>query len=261
MQWIVTIALLLGLHGAFADTAKQPTVKLVTTNWPPYTIKRGKDHGYVFDLVKASYEQAGFNVKVKFMSWQDALNAVKNGKADGIFPVYPQDKAHGLVLSQQFSGGPIVLYRRRDNAIPLTDARDPSGGKKLFWQLRNKRFGAVSGYQNVPAFDDNRGLSKRFVLDDKANLRQLYAGKVDFAVIDQFTAEAILQYQLPRAYRQSLVMVTPALGQQQLYLGFAAKGKKQLVAKFNQGLDAISKNGVLASILDKDAALTGQQIA
>mgnify|MGYP001810005454 CR=1 FL=1 len=123
--------------------------------------------------------------------------------------------------------------------------------------MQQYRFGVVTGYINFTAFDQNNHLKKIYVDSDEDNLKQLYEGKVDLALIDQYTAEYLLYHQLPPNYKDELVFMTPALGTKKLYVGISRKkdAYPEIVDDFNKGLEIIRKNGLLDKIIDRDAEI------
>lgn len=242
----------------------RPKVTLATTTWAPYVSAKKDYHGYAFDIVKAAFEQAGYDVEIKFMPWDKAVVAVRHGKIDGIFPEYfSSNFQHEIVYSEPFSGGPIGLYKRRNSGIhfPLADPAEHQ--KEVFDAFAHYKFGVVTGYNNVPAFDSDTDLQKIAVGSDADNLRQLYQGKVQLIIIDKFAADDLIAHKLGPKYADALTFMEPALGYKKLYLGLSKKlpNSYRLLADFNEGLQAIKKNGVMASILDKDAKKTGNLYA
>ena len=247
--------------------AKQKEINLVTTEWAPYVNQDKSYHGYTYETVVAAFEQSGYKVNVKFMSWPDALAAVKSGEADGVFPAYlKKEKLADFAFSRPFLGGPVGFYKRRDSAIfvPAELAQaDKIDQEAIIDTLTAYDIGIVDGYTNIPAIDNNTKLKKHAVSTDEENLRQLYEGKVQLAVIDQYTAQHILDHRFSQHQAEALTFMQPAITTQQFYLAVAKQGPlaKSILLAFNEGLAEIRQNGILERILDKDARMTGRQIA
>ncbi len=262
---IVSFLLAAGLLGFILSTqAAKPTVHLATTRWVPYVLKNKRYHGYAYEIVSAAFKAEGYNVDIKFMPWHQAIAKVKKAKVDGIFPeYYSQQASHNVTFSHPFSGGPIVLFKRRDNPFTLPVQLVRTDQKALFDQMKHYKFGTVYGYSNTPAFDNNHNLIKRFVSNDLANLKQLYRGIVDFIIIDKFTADYLIANPLGYRYAKRLTALEPALGVKKLFVGFAKHNPKPapLAKIFNRGLTKIKRNGTLTKILDKDAKFTGDLLA
>lgn len=242
----------------------KPRVILATTTWAPYVQNNPVYKGYVYNIVQAAFKERGYDVVIKFMPWDNAVQALKAGKVDGIFPKYfsALDRQE-MLFSDAFTGGPIALYRRSGKPFQLPVADSANHLAKLFSALSQYKFGVVSGYHNLPAFDHSSKIEKITVSNDKNNLEQLYAGKVDFIVIDHFTAVDILKNQLGKKFEKALAFVPPALAYQKLHLAVGKKisNSSLLIDDFNRGLKAISDNGKLNEILDKDAYFSGHFLA
>ena len=241
----------------------KPTIHLATTAWEPY-VRDDAYKGYAYEIVTSAFTQAGYDVQVTFMPWQQAVAAVRNGDIDGIFPEYyaPEDTAD-IAYTVPFSGGPIAMFKRVDKPLHTSVTKPGHYHSTLFAELKDQRFGVVAGYHNVPALDDNPKLKKVVVGSDLDNIHQLYEGKVDIIVIDKFTAEHLLQNRVSKAVNESIVFMPPILGYKKLYVGVSKRrhDHKQILKHFQRGLQQIHRNGEFAKIIDRDAYFTGKLIA
>lgn len=254
------MTLLLASNSTFA--AKK-VITLATSVWKPYVSDVGYK-GYAYDLVEDAFKAAGFEVKIKFMPWKDAMAALKAGKVDGVFPkYYSTQDGQNLAFSQPFSGGPIALYKRRDNKAEFPIQNPPANLVETFDRMSDAKFGVVKGYTNVPAIDENPRLHKVTVLDDKANLEQLYERKVQFAVIDKYVAEHLLNHELPGSYARQLTFMPPILSYKLLYVAVSKNNPdhEAILQAFNRGLKIIKENGHLSQILQHDAQEEGSEIS
>lgn len=218
------------------NTAK--TVTLVADADAPYIINSDKDKGYAYDVAKAAFESQGYQVTIKILPWVTAMNMAKSGEADGIFPLYyTLARTQYFEYSNPFLAGPLVLFKRANSNINLKGL-DPNNLDKFFNSLKQYRFGIASGYASVPAFDKNTSLKKVEASTDKQSLENLYDGKVDLIIIDKLTAQYILRYELAGKYNEALVAVSPALRENNIYVGFskAKFGIHDIVEDFNKGL-------------------------
>jgi len=251
---------------ALSGYAAEKHVSLVTSVWEPYVMPKNiSSRGYAYDVVKKAFESAGYEVSIQVLPWNEAWKMAKEGKADALFPEYESDENLGyFAYSHPFLAGPVVLYKRVDNKY-IQIAETEKNLSSVFDKLKPYRFGVVSGYANVPAFDVHKEEFKRkYVGDDKANLEQLYAGEVDVILIDKLNAQYILRYMLPKEYSQQLQQVGPVLANNNIYVVFskAVPNRDILLKDFNQGLKMLQKDKVTNQIMreyiyefiDKDAA-------
>ncbi len=239
-------------------------ITLATSAWEPYVSDDPAYHGYVYEIIKSAYDAEGYDVDIRFMSWEKALRAVRLGIVDGIFPeYYSSDRAKTMVFSQPFSGGPIGFYKLSGSEVNFPTDDPTAALKKTLQSMDQYRFGAIKGYTNIPAFDHAKNLKKVMVSSDKENLEQLYSGQVDLIIIDKFTADYLLKHELPWNYQIKLSFMPPALGYKELHLAIKKNHpkRKKLLKAFNTGLHKISRNGLLSQIIDRDAVLSGEQVA
>lgn len=256
--------LLLTLLLISSSTFAAKVITLATSTWEPYVSENPAYKGYASSIVEHAFKAAGYEVHIKFMPWQDALRAVKSGQVDGLFPkYYSAEDAQQFAFTHAFSGGPIGLYKRRSDASEYPTENPTANLVETFHHMEGATFGVVKGYTNFPAFDNNSRLKKVAVADDKANLDQLYEGKVQYAVIDKYVAEYLLNHKLPANYSKKLMFMPPILSYKLLYVVISKKNpqQKEIVDAFNKGLAKIKQNGKMAQILDQDAKENGSEIS
>jgi len=263
MRGLKVLCALIGLISSTA-MAGPHKITLATSAWEPYVSDDPAYHGYVYEIVKSAFEASGYTVEIKFMSWHNATRAVELGLVDGIFPEYTsEERSNVMEYSKPFSASPIGLYKLNNNDAQFPNRTPLKDLEKTFDQMKHYRFGAVKGYINVPAFDNNPHLKKHFVNNDKENIEQLYNGKVDIIIIDKYTANYLLKNEFPWNYQIKMSFMKPALGHKNCHVAIPKKIRhhKQLLEAFNKGLVTIRHNGLLGEIIDRDAAMNGEDVA
>ena len=241
MRWGRTfLLLLLSLWGGLA-CATPKNITLTTSVWEPYIMPTGSNQaGYAYDVVKAAFMEMGYSVDIQEIPWDEALKKTYKGTVDALFPEYYSKKATRYVaFSHSFLAGPLVLYKRIHDPIVLPQYEPFLAHlSQVFEALKQYRFGVVAGYTNVPAFDKNHALTKIAVVDDQANLKQLYEGKVDLIIIDKLNAQYILRHMLPPQYGKALVPLPRSIGQINLHVAFSKKAPnyQTKLHDFNEGI-------------------------
>lgn len=258
--FLVGVLALVASLSAYADSK---TVTLGTSVWPPYIMGKDSPHrGYAYDVVKQAFEVMGYKVIIKVMPWDEARQLTIEGKIDGLFPEYEStDNLKYFIYSDPFMVDPLVLYEKIDDT-PIT-VPESNNQKDFFNKMKAYRFGVVAGYTNVPAFDNNKELIKKPVIDDKANLEQLYNRQVDLILIDRLNAQYIVNNELPEEYRHALRPIGTPLAKTRFYIVFSKKvpNVKTLNKDFNAGLKILQDKKIthqimwnyLYEFLDKDA--------
>ena len=224
--------------------AGKPLVRLATLDWEPYIGTRMPDQGYSAALIRAAFAEQGVAVKIEFYPWARALHLARTGAVDGLMPEYfNPSRETEFEYSAEFPGGPLVLYKRRADAIAFSvdPGKDQDAALRA---LKSKRFGVVRGYLNTPVFDAAQYLIKDEASDDATNLRKLVYGRVDLAVIDRRVAEHLIRTQY-RDYATKIEPMSPALAEIPLYIAFSRKSprKAEALAAFNKGLAALRADG------------------
>jgi len=254
--------LLLCLFSFFQTTYAENDKKITlgTETWSPYVYNNPDYYGYVYEIVQAAFETQGYTVAIEFMPWKEVLSLTESGKIDGIFPqYYTKERAKYTAFSKAFAATPIGLFKRRDSGITFPIAHPHKQQEKLFQLMQKYRFGVAESYAHTPAFDKNNDLKKIVVESDRANLEQLYLGRVDLSFMDKYVANYLLTHQLPPDYKEKLIFMEPALGHKKLYLGISKRhpNYQTVIEDFNQGLKAIESDGTMRKILEKDAKAMG----
>jgi ABC-type amino acid transport substrate-binding protein len=244
--WLPGVAL---AQGKPAPTAAKPVVTLATLDWEPYIGRKLPDQGYTAALIRAAYADQGWDVKIEFYPWARALHLARTGAVDGLMPEYFNSaRKSEFQYSFPFPGGPLVLYKRRGDAISFST--DPMRDQdRALRALKGKRFGVVRGYLNTPVFDAATYLKKEEASDDATNLRKLVYRRIDLAVIDRRVAEHLIRTQYPD-YAGKIEPMDPALADIPLYIAYSLKSPRHLQARaaFNRGLSAMKKDGRLDAL-------------
>jgi polar amino acid transport system substrate-binding protein len=227
----------------------KPVVRLATLDWEPYIGQKLPEQGYAAALVREAFKDQGWNVQIEFYPWARALHLAKTGELDGLMPEYfNSSRKNEFVYSFPFRGGPLVLYKRKGEAIAFNT--DPAKDQdRALRALKDKRFGVVRGYLNTPVFDAAFYLNKEAASDDATNLRKLVYKRIDLAVIDQRVAEYLIRTQYP-GYAGKLEPMLPALADNPLYIAFSLKSARHNAARaaFDRGLARMEKDGRAAAL-------------
>ena len=250
--WLAAALSIAAMPIAMAKQVAKPPVHLTSLEWEPYIGSKLPDQGYVAALIRAAFAEQGMTVEIEIYPWARALHLARTGAADGLTPEYfNTSREKEFEFSAPFPGGPIVLYKRRGDAIAFST--DPVKNQDAALRaLKAKRFGVVRGYLNTPAFDAASYLIKDEGNDDATNLRKLVYGRIDLAVIDRRVAEYLIRTQYPD-YANKIEPMTPALADIPLYIAFSRKSPRraEALAAFNKGLAALRADGRLDALYQR----------
>ncbi|MCB1560279.1 MAG: transporter substrate-binding domain-containing protein [Xanthomonadales bacterium] len=224
-------------------------IRLATLEWRPYVGSDLPEQGYVAALARAVFAEQGIPLQIDFHPWERGLYLARAGEVDGLMPEYfDASRLADFTFSDPFPGGPLVLFKRREDAIAFSV--DPSVDQDAALRsLLDKRFGVVRAYVNTPALDAADYLLKEEFSDDAANLRALVRGDIDLAVIDRRVADYLIRNHYPD-YAERIEAMTPAIGELPLYIGFSRKSRRldEALTAFNRGLEALRADGRLEAL-------------
>lgn len=230
--------------GAHAAPAPAP-VRLVATEFPPYTGSALDEGGAAVAITRAALARAGLGMELHYRPWARAVGELQQGQWDGIIGAWRSPEREGLMAFPRPLGitNRIGFMGRAGHGLEVHDLR----------QLGKLRIGTVRDYANPPAFEQAR-LQRDEALDDLNNLRKLLAGRIDLALIDKGVAFHLLQTQL-RDSAHALSWLEPALAEQPLYTALSRRRPEALarLGGFNKGLGELQASGELARLLQRSA--------
>ncbi len=247
------VLLILTLSQLEAKTEKQkPTITLATMEIEPYSGKNLPNLGYVSELVKTVLENKGYQVNIEFYPRARVNFMAVNGLIDGIMPIrFQQQYTEALSYSAPFPGARQGFLKKKSTKVieAITSQNDISN----FLQNHSENsFGIVRGTPFVEQFDTSDEFNKMQVSDSLHNLDMLASDRVEFAIMDFFTAADLIVNYRPQ-YIGQFDFIRAHLFDSNFYVAFSKKRPlhKKLTIDFNQGLAELISNGGLARILSK----------
>ena len=230
---------------AFAAETSNPSIVLLTENFPPYNMaKNGKNfaqndniEGIAVDILRETFKRAdiSYSMTLRF-PWERIYHLALENPGYGVFVtarVPEREKLFKWV-------GPIgpddwVLLARGDSPITLTSLE----------QARQYRVGAYKG-DAIALSLEKQGLAPVIVLRDQDNARKLQAGQIDLwatgAPAGQFLARQVGISGFKTVLR---------FHQAELYLALNKDVPDELVSKLQKALDQLRAEGVLQKISAK----------
>jgi len=250
IRTFILVIILFNLLSGVSISSKK--IHLATSEREPYIGSNLPNKGYVHELVTKVFSKVGYEVEIKFYPLARAKNLSKFGEVDGFLPSY-NDKSMEkfLVFSAPFPGDNIGLLKKK--SLSVSYSVDPRENlSKTLEALQNYEFGIVRGASVCQYFDQANFLKKQFVTTDLQNIDKIEAGRMDFAVIDKYTAADLMVNNRPHLIGK-LEFIHPPLVSNSFHIAFSKKAKnyQQLKDYFDRGLSILKKNGDLTQILEK----------
>ncbi|WP_222937585.1 extracellular solute-binding protein [Spartinivicinus ruber] len=229
------------------------TVVFAAFEQEPYIGQSLSSNGYVAELVQAVYSLAGYETKINFYPLARAKALAKQGKVDGFLPFYQQHAvSESFVLSSPFPGSSIGLIRKKTLQVGKSpELIDRSWHKRIF-QSKYK-FGVVRGTEDIlQNYSGAQNIQMDVVSSDIQNIDKLVANRINFAVIDKYTAADLLVNKRPHLIGK-LEFMPPPLLNSHFYIAFSKISSEFQKNKelFDEGLKIVNENGVLKNIMLK----------
>lgn len=243
---LVGVAALLALSALTAPAQADPSVKLTSLDWPPFSGAELPGLGASVAVSRAAFGAVGTGLEVEFYPWQ---RAVKTGLEApgyaGYFPEYYSEELKDKCLFSEPAGeSPLGFVERKDAPLPWSTLDD----------LATVTIGTVSGYVNGDEFDkraaDGR-IKVEAMVDDVTNVRKVANNRIRAAVIDRNVLEYLLASEPSLAdTRANLQFNARPLEVKKLYICFR-KDAAGVAAKrmFDEGLGKIKVQNVMDDAL------------
>lgn len=204
------IGMLACLTGA---PAHGETVVLAAGERPPYLGKDLPGQGYIAEVARAAFAQAGAQSRLAFSTWTRARVLASTGGAQCVALQEDEQAPVGTMITDRFPGGSLGLLKRRPNAVPA-----------------NAKVAQAAGMDGELALID-----------------ALARGGVAVARMDRYAASDLIVNARP-----DLVGALDWLPGPPIPSGFRlACASKYVVDIFNAGLSRLRRNGELTEIMHR----------
>jgi polar amino acid transport system substrate-binding protein len=238
MKWVRCLFAAFIAAGALLShvaRAQDKTVSFVTD--------QEKDGGFLLEITKEAFKRVGYTVKVEYQPWNRALAGVMEGTSEALLGAQRTDeRAAKMEYSDVIGQSSMVFFALKKSNITYTGLES----------LKPYSIGVTGNNTITPEFQAATYLKKEEVPDLLTNVRKLLAGRVQLIVEKRSVVIDALRTKFPES-ADTVVALEPPVKTIQFYNAFSKKwpNHEQAAKDFNRGLDLISKDGTLKSILGK----------
>lgn len=241
------VLMLMALMTSASSYADEVTV--VADRWYPYNgTPNAPDPGYMVELVRYGLAKGGHKVRYQLMSWERALNQVREGKKNCVLGA-TRGEAEGFVLPSEHQGvSQNSLYRRKGEDWHYTGRESLDG----------IRLGTIAGYE----YDDflHEIIDKQIVEQQikpargkfavEENLKALIRGDLDAVLDSRVVVEATLKKQ---NWQDDIEFADHFDGVRKIYFACSPSVEKssEYVKLVNDGIKDLRASGELDSIMEK----------
>ena len=248
--YLIGLLSILSLAAAASDTA---TLRIASYEYQPYVGAELGNNSYVAEVLKTALAHQGIEIKIEYFPLIRAQSNATKGQSDGFAPAY-NTLSKQFSYSDPFPGDQVGFLKRKDSPSPTQDEINQQNWTHA---LAGKRIGLVRGANVSNAFDKAYSFSKDYVKQDIQNIDKLYLKRIDYAVIDKYTAADLMIQQRPNVIGQ-LEFVNPPITKHDFHLAVSKNHpqQKHIIDAFNLGLTAMHADGTLESIRYKHGLLS-----
>ena len=151
-------------------------ISMLTVNWAPHYGEDLPEQGLTTALVKAAFEAGGHNASVDFIPWTRALKEVEEGKADIVMGAYfNEERNQTYIYSNEIYSLDLGIIARPGLNMPTYSS---------LRELADYEIGITRGFANSEEFDAAEYLDKHVVSRPVLNIRKLFRGRIDLAVMN-----------------------------------------------------------------------------
>ena len=214
-------------------------VTLVADPYPPYQYEEdGIVKGVDYDIIASAFQAVGYSVQVRLLPWEECLQQLDAGGADGIFQITcTPEREERYVFSDLLRKAETAFFALSNQTMQLSETVD------LHEQLQSFTLGVLSGYSYDPAIDALDPSIKMEVVNQEDLLLGLKEKRFDLAVMDVGVA-AFLADKLGIS---GIERVEGFAVTRELHVAFRP-ACKDLVSSFNEGLRKLKQQGAIQRI-------------
>ena len=226
-------------------------VKFTTGEWEPYTGQKMEGYGMVTEIVTAACNAEGITADYEFLPWRRAENYVENGSSFATFPYQKTKERVGkFYFSEILCSSSMGILAHQGNAKTADFEYSKPEDLKRF------HIGIVAGTDAVKIPLQKMGCEPVEVQNVDRYLQYLESDRLDLVIDDR----AVIYQALKKYYSSEpdkmnqfrLIKVGFGVGAEyRLMVSTKYPNTKELLEKFNTGLNKIKASGQYKKILKK----------
>jgi polar amino acid transport system substrate-binding protein len=203
------------------------------------------------EVLKEAFARMRQEIRIEFLPFARAIEMVRSGEADGIFPFALSEERKGFV---RFPGeilltDPGALFVRADSPIVFNGD---------YATLRNYSFGIQRGTSHGPVFTqalENYGIKVDAAADQMQNVQKLCAGRFDIAVGPRLV---LLQAAKRSGKLAEIKLLHSGISDGYAYVGFAKqKNFDSVIQRYDETMRKMRQDGTYDRIFSSSPEMRG----
>lgn len=242
MRWLILAPILL-LYAATAVLAVP--LPLVTGNdYPPFTDESLPNRGMMTEIVALAFQASGDETEIVFRPWRRGYEETKNGQFAGTFPyIKTEERMKDFYYSHPIHTTYTRIFVTKD--APIQTPED----------LKGKRICIPLGYAINKELDDF--LAEK-IIREQGNpvklqncLKMMLMGRKDFFVINEINGWTTIKniFRTKEKFRTLDKIFHEET--HHLIISKSYPNGKEILERFNQGLQDLKEKGALYDIFDR----------
>lgn len=223
-------------------TAFGETITLATLNWAPFYGEKLPENGFFAALSREAFKRAGYDMKLKFMPWNRALEMSKTGKFDGLLGAYySEEREEHFVFTVPVSQNQESFFQKKGGNISFSTLDD----------LKSYKIGGLLG--GAPTKElKAKGFKVEGTANELTSVKKVNAGRLDLLIMGkQNLYYAMSNDPEYKAFKDALDVIEPPFKSYDLYCPITKKrpDAKTIADKFNAALEQMKADGTYDAIL------------
>lgn len=214
-------------------------------DYPPYEyMEHGEFKGLDIEIIRAVSKRLGITANIQFLPWSRAMQNVKMGRDDAIFPVFKTKEREKFLYypSENISSEKNVLIVKYDSNKSAKSIED----------IRGWRIGVAADNSYGEEFDNFTEIIRDTSVNNDALIKKLKGKKrLDAIIMNELVFDMVVKQKGYEGWFRKLEYVPNEAG---LYIAFSkekGESSKKLAEQFGSTLKQLKKEGVIQKILDK----------
>ena len=223
--------------------SENQVVTLVADPFPPYQYVKGSQvTGLDYEIIRNAFQSQGLKISVTLHPWDECIQRVDQGLADGIFQMAKTpEREKRFLFSDLLRIAKTVFFCNKAKPVTL------DSGDSLIEKLQETKTAVVKGYSYGSDFDHLQGICKVSVNSHQESLLELSAGKVGLAIMDRGVGVYLIDELKLGDKLQGVANFEIA---RPLFAAFQ-ESRLDIQEIFDRGLEEIRRNGAYDELMSK----------
>lgn len=216
--------------------AAEPTLRVATGEYPPFTDETAADGGIANNAVAELANTAGLDVTFEYMPWMRSLELTRSGRFEATsYWLHSEEREGDFIHVGPILEDKVVFFR-------LADTEEPSWTN--LEELSHLKIGAVTGYTYGDGFwqlAEDGAITVETAPNDEANMRKLLAGRIDLFPMSEAAGLILIERIFTEDERSRVEMSTQPLLVTEGYLlvSRAIDNAEQIAAALQAAVDPL----------------------